>query len=79
MAPNLPPLIGVAEVAKRLGVSRQRVSQLAKMKQFPQPVTRLGSGPVWLVRSVDRFVENWDRKAGRPVRQLRADLARGRS
>lgn len=53
--------MGVAEIADLLGVTRQRVTQLAKTKGFPDPVVRLASGPVW--ESAD--VEEWARKTGR--------------
>lgn len=54
-------LMGVAEVAKLLGVSRQRVQQLARRTDFPEPVARLAATPVW--ESED--VEQWARERGR--------------
>jgi len=63
--PTLPKLMGVAEVARRLGVSRQRVSELARRKGFPAPVAKLAAGPVWLESSVARFASEWTRKPGR--------------
>jgi predicted DNA-binding transcriptional regulator AlpA len=54
-------LMGVAEIADLLGVTRQRVTQLAKVNGFPQPTLRLAAGPVW--ESAD--VERWAREAGR--------------
>lgn len=54
-------LMGVSEIGDYLGVSRQRVTQLAKLKGFPEPVVRLASGPVW--ESAD--VERWARETGR--------------
>ena len=54
-------LMGVAEVAELLGVSRQRVTQLAKVDGFPKPTIRLASGPVW--ESAD--VERWAKESGR--------------
>ncbi|WP_377324986.1 helix-turn-helix transcriptional regulator [Pimelobacter simplex] len=54
-------LMGVAEVAELLGVSRQRVTQLAKAAGFPRPYDTLAMGPVWL--KVD--VEKWARETGR--------------
>jgi hypothetical protein len=65
-SPNLPPLVGVAEIANQLGISRQRVSELSSQhRDFPGPVAKLAAGPVWLERAVRRFVENWARKPGR--------------
>lgn len=54
-------LMGVAEVAELLGISRQRVTQLAKQEGFPEPAVQLAAGPVW--ESAD--VERWARETGR--------------
>ena len=54
-------LMGVAEIARLLGVSRQRVTQLAKSPGFPEPTVVLAAGPVW--ESAD--VESWARDVGR--------------
>jgi predicted DNA-binding transcriptional regulator AlpA len=56
-------LMGTAEVAKLLGVSRQRVNQLSHRDDFPEPVARLAAGPVW--QTVD--IERWARASGRIV------------
>jgi len=59
-------LVGVAELADRLGVSRQRVSQLAKEHRgFPRPEADLASGPVWDESAIEAFVQRWDRSPGR--------------
>ncbi len=63
--PSLPELVGVAEVAELLKVSRQRASALARSESFPSPVVALRSGPVWTRASVNRFVESWRRRPGR--------------
>jgi hypothetical protein len=57
---------GVTEVAALLGVSRQRVAELRMKPGFPAPVAELASGPVWRVSSLNRFLETWDRRPGRP-------------
>jgi predicted DNA-binding transcriptional regulator AlpA len=54
-------LIGAAEIAAILGVSRQRVDQLAKADDFPPPVVEIAAGRVW---SRDD-VEAWARATGR--------------
>ena len=66
--PTYPPVVGIAEIAEQLGVSKQRVSTLAKSEQFPKPYAELASGPVWFAPNVRHFVETWDRKPGRPGR-----------
>lgn len=57
---------GVSEVAELLGVSRQRVAQLRTKRGFPAPVAELRSGPVWDVSSFGLFLEEWERRPGRP-------------
>lgn len=64
----IPRLVGIAEIARYLRISRQRASMLAKSGVFPPPVTRLAAGPVWLESSIFRFASNWERLPGRPKR-----------
>ena len=40
-------LVGVAEIVSLLGISRQRVNQLAQEQGFPAPVATLTSGRIW--------------------------------
>ncbi len=63
---NIPPLVGVSEIAALLGVSRQRASELARSPDFPVPVASLASGPVWLEPAILRFAKRWNRRPGRP-------------
>ncbi|MGI8795543.1 MAG: hypothetical protein ACR2IR_02965 [Acidimicrobiia bacterium] len=67
--PNFPELVGVSEIAELLGVTRQRASALARRRGFPTPVATLASGPVWTRPSLNRFVDEWPRKNGRPGRR----------
>ncbi len=53
--------MGTTEIAKLLGVSRQRVGQLAQQEGFPEPVARLAAGPIWEGADVER----WGRETGR--------------
>ena len=64
--PAYPELVGIAEVAEMLGVSRQRASALQTREGFPQPLAVLASGPVWPKAWLVRFADEWDRKPGRP-------------
>lgn len=59
-------LVGVGEIATMLGVSKQRVTTLSKRSDFPAPIQRLASGPVWRARDLSTFKEGWQRKGGRP-------------
>lgn len=54
-------LVGAAEIAVMLGVSRQRVHQLAASDNFPEPVANLTAGTIWLREDV----EEWARQTGR--------------
>jgi predicted DNA-binding transcriptional regulator AlpA len=54
-------LVGVAEIAAMLSVTRTRIGQLAKSSSFPEPIARLAAGPVW--RRSD--IELWARETGR--------------
>ncbi len=67
--PNVPDLVGVAEVAKILGVKKQRASQLVRVRSFPKPVARLASGPVWHKNTIARHAAQWPRTPGRPRRR----------
>lgn len=64
--PTFPELLGALELAAMLGVSRQRVHELRQAERLPEPLTVLASGPVWTRPSIDRFVESWIRRPGRP-------------
>lgn len=61
-------LVGAQEIAELLGVTRQRVHQLAKTERFPEPVARLSQGSVWKLR----HVEKW-RKRIRPISETETD------
>lgn len=55
-------LVGIAEVAELLGVSTQRVDQLARdHDDFPEPVAELAAGRIW--ERAD--VEAWAKATGR--------------
>lgn len=65
--PTIPPLMGAAEVADLLGVSRQRVHQLAAShSRFPKPVVQVRMGPLWAAVSIEAFAGTWERRPGRP-------------
>ncbi len=70
--PNIPKLAGVTEVAKILGISKQRVSMLARDPNFPRPIEILAAGPVWKRVAILRHVGLWARKPGRPRKSLPA-------
>lgn len=54
--PMLPELVSVPEAAKILGVSPQRVHELAADgRGFPKPVYELNAGKVWLRAAIVAF------------------------
>ena len=58
--PGLPQLLGVAEVALRLDVSKQRAVELARAHRlFPPPLAELASGPVWTAWQIGAFQQSW--------------------
>lgn len=63
MAERLPTMIGIYEIAELLNVNRQRVHELAKRTDFPEPALVLHMGRVWLKAEVIA----WARAAGRIV------------
>lgn len=53
--------MGLTEIAELLGVSRQRVHQLAQSDGFPEPTARLSAGLIWAREDV----EEWAKRTGR--------------
>ncbi|MGI9002835.1 MAG: hypothetical protein ACR2GH_14420 [Pseudonocardia sp.] len=68
LAPDFPLLAGAADAAALLGISRQRVHQLAaEHPAFPAPLARIAAGPVWTVPALEHFAAGWRRRPGRPA------------
>lgn len=67
--PTVPALLGASDVAALLGVSRQRVHQLAASHpDFPAPLVHLRMGPLWSEAAVEAFARSWTRTPGRRPR-----------
>ena len=49
-------LVGLHEIAEMVGVSRQRVDQLARQVGFPKPVAELKAGRIWRRRDIQRWI-----------------------
>jgi len=56
--PRKLDLVGVAEVAVMLDTSRAQVSRWALREDFPQPVSRLRMGPIWMRADVERWAKH---------------------
>jgi hypothetical protein len=64
--PLLPALVSAPEAADILGVSLQRVHQIARAQTgFPAPVYELQTGKLWLRTAIEAFAER-KRQPGRP-------------
>lgn len=74
-------LLGVAEAAEFLGVSKTRVGNLREQNYFPRPVQELASGPIWRRLDLKRFEQGWGRRSGpktaRTLKEARDGLEKG--
>lgn len=68
--PFMPEVAGLTEVAELAGVTRQRANRIVKNKSFPEPITELASGKIWWKPAVQNWVKHWDKKTGRPAKDL---------
>ena len=48
--------IGVAEIAEKLGVTRQKVASLKHHGKLPKPTKVLKCGPLWDAKEIDDFI-----------------------
>jgi predicted DNA-binding transcriptional regulator AlpA len=63
--------IGVAEIAQMLGVERNSAWRYTRRSDFPEPVSRPASGPIWRRLDVAAWAaEILPLKRGRPRRDL---------
>lgn len=49
-------VMGVAEIAARLGVSRSRAAQIVLQKGFPEPAARLVGIVIWETADVEAWI-----------------------
>lgn len=69
--PTLPELVSAPEAADILGVSSQRVHELAASKaDFPEPMYELRTGKLWLRDAIEAFERRWERRPGRPSKPV---------
>jgi predicted DNA-binding transcriptional regulator AlpA len=66
MVAGVHHLVGSAEIAAILGVSRQRVQQLIARPDFPQPEVVLAMGKVWRKADVLAWAKAHGRLGGSP-------------
>jgi hypothetical protein len=62
MAPKFE-LLGVAEAAERLGITRSALVHRRRAADaevpFPNPIVELRCGPIWLLNEIDAYLEQW--------------------
>lgn len=49
-------LMGTAEIARAMGVGRQRAYQISRQKGFPDPIDTLEMGAVWDAEVVEAWI-----------------------
>jgi len=76
-------LLGVSEIAALFGVVRQSAHRSTQLASFPEPLTRLATGPVWLRGDVEQWRGRRDlqptsatSRRPTPGQRHRTDLAR---
>lgn len=50
-------VMGAAEIAERLRVSRQRAYQITARRDFPEPIAHLAMGQVWDTADVEAWIK----------------------
>lgn len=55
----VPDVVGVAEAAEIMGWDKRRVVTYIDRGSFPEPITALASGRIWLREDVQSFAETW--------------------
>jgi hypothetical protein len=58
----VPQIVGVAEAAEIMGWDKRRVVTYLDRAQFPEPLTSLASGRIWLREDVEDFAAEWRRR-----------------
>jgi len=61
----VPRLAGVAEAAEIMGWDKRRVVTYIDRGSFPEPLTTLASGRVWLREDVEAYARRWRERRDR--------------
>lgn len=72
-------LLTAGDIARLLGVSRQRVHVLRRRDDFPEPLGRVGNYPVWHTREIERWVRKHRDGAGAPRTAPKTRRSRAKS
>jgi hypothetical protein len=63
----IPAVAGVAEAAEIMGWDKRRVITYIDRGSFPEPITSLASGRIWLREDVEEFARVWRETHPRPA------------
>jgi hypothetical protein len=55
----VPRIVGVAEAAEIMGWDKRRVVTYLDRAQFPDPLTTLASGRIWIREDIEAFADDW--------------------
>jgi hypothetical protein len=69
----IPAVVGVAEAAEIMGWDKRRVITYIDRGSFPEPLTSLASGRIWLREDVQAYAAEW--RARRRARSARGKVA----
>jgi len=61
-------VVGLAEVAELLAVSKRTATRYAGRGDFPEPAAQLAMGPIWFTADVERWMAGNHVRRGRPPR-----------
>ena len=65
----VPDVVGVAEAAEIMNWDKRRVVTYIDRGSFPEPITALASGRIWLREDVQTYAEQWQaRRADKAAR-----------
>lgn len=67
------PIVGLAEIALLLRVSKPRVKQLKGRDDWPAPIADLAGGELYWAADIQKFNAGWDRTQGRPKKAITAE------
>ena len=66
----IPQVVGVAEAAEIMGWDKRRVITYIDRGSFPEPLTALASGRIWLREDVEDYARRWRERRAPILRSL---------
>jgi hypothetical protein len=59
MVEVIPAVVGVAEAAEIMGWDKRRVITYIDRGSFPEPLTTLASGRIWIREDIEGYADHW--------------------